>query len=478
MPRREKGKVCITISFTYVNTRWDSVITRLSCVSLPADILDDIYEQIFIELFEKGEHDMCKYLLLNCGPLIDMKSRSPMSGIRFKRLENLHPNAEVDLYRGSSRNERRSMITEKLRGFLHDSHPGRLLSLLRDAFAHERSLGNLPLSACSVDLLTGTVAEIKPAAEKISSVIHHIEFPKGSIPNCCIFTSGYLITGSSDGLVEMWDIGTGELDLSLEFQAQGNFIVHASPISCIDIDVLEKLIVCGDVAGDIRVWDITTGDCVKEFVYAHSDACTAVRFLGQTSSQIVAASVGGSMKVFGINSGRALREYSVDSTGYAVELSFLPNWDIVAGFSDGSVRLLSGHSASQLAEFQSGLTDEGPSQPSAVAGVKVVKVNSEELLLVCTRSDTIYLTSLTGAVYKKFSVSGDQLTGCTVSNAKDVFYCSSASGKVYTFAFDQEDPIHIMAVTDGELSSLCRKHNSSEVAICSSKSGAYILGTK
>lgn len=455
----------------------------LSRVSLLPDMVDDIYEQMFLEMIEKGERPLCLRLLRETTVFLDMKNRNPLSNVRFRRLESLANSSspDVDLYKSSTRAERRKAISSRVMESLTEGPPSRLNLLIREALLYGRTTGKYPLTHCQVDLLTGVCSEIEKPTDIISQIRHLVKFPKGSVPNCCSFTDDRLVTGSSCGLVEIWVRETGNLDNSLAYQTNGQNIVHATAISSIDTDPSGKFVVCGDIMGNLRLWEIAKGECIKEFSSVHKDPVSAVCFSKSETPFIISASTGGDLKVIGIKAGRVLREYPTYS-GYVTTIAIQLDGSIATGWSDGMVRVFASGSSPIIHQFHPGLAEDGSCQSvqiSSLVPVRSARTDQQEMLLIGTRGSKVYLASQRGTIIRTFTISspGDQFTSCTTSDKSDFFHCASVLGNLYTYAFANEEPTNVLKVSDTELNFIQQNSKHGEIAACCPKYGVYILGS-
>jgi len=66
-----------------------------------------------------------------------------------------------------------------------------------------------------------------------------------------------LATGTSDGLVRLWDLRSGEVVRSL--------IGHTAPVTCLQFD--DKYLTTGSLDRSIRIWDLRTGGIHDAFAY-------------------------------------------------------------------------------------------------------------------------------------------------------------------------------------------------------------------
>ena len=277
--------------------------------------------------------------------------------------------------------------------------------------------------------------------------------------------------------MEIWSTETGKLDTSIGFQAAGNLIIHPAAVSCMEVSSRNRII-CGDVVGDVRVWDSTSGACVREFVSVHTEGITALSICRMDDSNIMSASLGGGMKMLGIKSGRVIREYPV-GTGYVTSMAFLANGHTVAGYSDGRVRIFAYGSSQQIHDFQPTASLEGDFNPPPVSCVCVVESSrfGAEMILVCTKSDKVHLVSTLGEHIKAYSsmIADDALTSCVVGPGSEMFYCASVKGLIHSFSFDQPEPASSLMVSASELSCLRQNSNQREWSVCSAKDGIYLL---
>ena len=65
---------------------WESVMTTVATLKLPAGLLSDLYEQVVLELLEMRELDTARQILRTAAPMAAMKAQQPE---RHRKLESL-----------------------------------------------------------------------------------------------------------------------------------------------------------------------------------------------------------------------------------------------------------------------------------------------------------------------------------------------------------------------------------------------------
>jgi WD40 repeat-containing protein SMU1 len=190
--------------------------------------------------------------------------------------------------------------------------PSRLLSLLGQALRFQQAQGILP-KGHTVDLFRGSRRNLKrDREEKVPTrQAGLIKFSEESHPETVAFSPDgvSMATGSADGFVEIWDYESCKLRKDLEYQANDELMMHpGQPILCSSFNKDGELLATGGGDGEVKVWRIATGSCVKRFTKAHSQGITSISF-SKDSFQILSTSFDSLVRIHGLKSGKMLKEF-------------------------------------------------------------------------------------------------------------------------------------------------------------------------
>ena len=83
------------------------------------------------------------------------------------------------------------------------------------------------------------------------------------------------------------------------------------------------MLATGSEGGNIFVWKITTGQCLRKFEKAHSKGITGLQF-SKDNSQLLSSSFDQTVRIHGLKSGKTLKEFRGHSS-YVNCVTFSPD---------------------------------------------------------------------------------------------------------------------------------------------------------
>eukprot|EP01041_Mallomonas_annulata_P010902 gene10902-22756_t len=296
------------------NGRWDAVLNQVSSLQLPKEKLIALYEQVILELIEFREISLARELLRTTEPMKMLKLEFPEKYLKLEHLCQRPAFVATDAYElGGSKERRRQELAEMLTSEVSVVPPSRLLFLIGQALRFQQSQGLLP-KGHAYDLFRGGRRTAKKDSEEKVPVkpAGHIKFGLDSHPETLTFTNDgqSLITGSVDGFIEVWDYDNCRLRKDLEYQAKDELMMHEDPVLCSSMSRDSELLATGCKDGKVKVWKVSSGNCLRKIPKAHSQGITSVTF-SRDGTQLLTTSFDCTARIHGLKSGKTLKEHMI-----------------------------------------------------------------------------------------------------------------------------------------------------------------------
>jgi WD40 repeat-containing protein SMU1 len=290
-----------------------------------------------------------------------------------------------------------------------------------------------------------------------------------------------IVTGSSDGFIEVWgeptksgdddgmnsllqnDIDYGKLRTSdLQYQKNDELMIQDGSILSLDVSRDGTMLASASSDGSVCVWKIADGRLLRKLERTHGGrgsndqgcAVTCIQF-SSDGSKVLTGGHDSTCREFGLLNCRMTKQFRghksyINCCSYII----LPNSSIVirsdssgernflavvTASADGTVRIWNGRSAEPLQEIIPPLStsNNAPSVHDNESIHTVIHLHSPPYtMIVVPRHDRAFLMSLSGSIlqaYVRDDAQGTVFLAATVSQSNQWLYISANDGKCIVF---------------------------------------------
>jgi WD40 repeat-containing protein SMU1 len=407
--------------------KWDLVLRTIFGLDIEIGKLINLYEQIIYELNELKEYDIAK------GLLYDNIHTFKGNEEDYNRLDYLINSGKTLDEKEKEKN--RAILAESLSKELAVIVPNRLVFLLNQGVKNLYTNKEIPNNITKYDIFTGKVDTLLDNSSTfVKGLYNQITFESSYIESSKFSPDGnYLATGSSDGFIEIWDPLTAKLKAELGYQFEDAPMLHKTSVTSICFTKDSKMLCSGDISGNIKIFKLANGKCLREFEAAHSNGVTCLLF-SKDNSVIISGSFDTKIKLYGLKAGKMLKEL-IGHSSFVNDL--VAHWDsdrFYSASSDGTIKIWN-------YKHQELVNTIAPPVTNFMVEISINNIilnpKNAEQLFVSNKSNTIYLLTNNGLTMKTFSTEKDRIiTGICLSSDGEWLYAVDEDNILYSFSVE------------------------------------------
>ncbi|KAL9537787.1 hypothetical protein MBANPS3_011461 [Mucor bainieri] len=452
---------------------WDTVLKRTADLKIPPRKLMDLYEQVILELAELRELSAARTLLRQTEPMFILKQRHPE---RYLRLEHTLSRSTFDAKDnyppGITKEKKRNAIAQALSNEVAVVEPARLITLLEDCVKWQQHQGLLPLDS-EFDLFRGSdqVQETEDDAFANNNYTN-IKLPgKKTYAECTAFSPNglYLVSGSVDGFMEVWNYLSGKLKKDLKYQAEENLMAMDQAVISLNFSADSEMLASGSTDGKIAIWKVQTGYCTRRFSPAHSQGVTSLCF-NKDASQILSCSYDHSVKIHNIKSGKLVTSFEGHTSFVNSALYNADNTQVITASSDETIKIWDITTGACLHSIQ-------PQMGVKIQTLSLIPntTTTQQQMVAILANNTAAILNDKGKVIQRITNKSDSkfITG-TVSHQGKLLYTLSEDSFMHCFKISSGELLGQLKVCEEEVIGLSSHPFTNVIAVNSEKNRIYL----
>lgn len=115
-------------------------------------------------------------------------------------------------------------------------------------------------------------------------------------------------------------------------------MLHEEAVLCSCFFSSGELLATGSQGGKIKVWKLSSGECIKKFPLAHTGGVTSLAF-SKDGSQLLSTSFDSTARIHGLKSGRTIKEFRGHTSYANCGVYSKDNASVITGSSDGTCKV-------------------------------------------------------------------------------------------------------------------------------------------
>jgi len=224
----------------------------------------------------------------------------------------------------------------------------------------------------------------------------------------------------------------------------------------------------GSQGGQIKVWKLSSGVCLRKFNQAHTQGITSIQFT-KDGLQLLTTSFDGTARIHGLKSGKTLKEFRGHTSYVNGAIFTADNNNIITISSDGTAKFWDVRTSDLLQTTRPGQNAGASILEKSLTGIMMLP-NDTDHFIVCSKGPQAFLMSSQGLllrIYSSGKTSGGDFVCFTVSPQGKWLYCVGEDGIMYVFEVQNGQLENTVQVNDNssEIIGICHHPHRNLVAV-------------